>query len=382
MVVEPIGVVNRSNQYATAVTGSVHSRCEKSLAFSGTATGGRAVGLGQPDSGGLVWWMAVDGLHSRTYHQNMEYSKDRVGSVGHLATTRALIISTRPKQWTKNLIIYFALFFTIDEAWRLGDAGDITSFLGKTTAAFVLFSAISGAVYLVNDISDVEEDRRHPKKRYRPIASGQLPIPLAWTTATVLIITALSLSFALEPAFGVVCSIYLGTMGAYTLLLKRLLLLDVFSISAGFVLRAVAGAAVIAVPISPWLYTCTGLGALFIALTKRRSELSQAGEHAGQQRDTLEQYTATLLNQLIAVVATATLIAYILYAFTADNLPDNHAMMFTIPFVVYGLFRYMFLVHSRRLGENPEDILITDIPLIASIILWLTTAFSILVVFR
>ncbi len=311
----------------------------------------------------------------------METSKKTSAAPSILGVAKGLLVTTRPKQWTKNLIIFFALFFTANEAWELGDLGVAVSLVGKTTLAFVLFSALSGVVYIVNDIRDVESDRRHPMKRRRPIASRGLPIPAAWLAAIVLATTGLALSFVLEPDFGSVAAIYLATMTAYTLVLKHVILLDVFSISAGFVLRAVAGAAVLDVPISPWLYVCTALGALLIALAKRRSELSNAGDAAPLQRSTLEVYTVPLLDQLIAVVATSTLVAYTLYTFTAENLPDNHSMMLTIPFVIYGLFRYLYLVHVRDLGESPEDILITDVPLIASIVLWLVTAASVLVVF-
>ncbi len=316
------------------------------------------------------------------YHRRMEFLKTKATVPAALAMSRALLLATRPKQWTKNLMVYFALFFTVNEAWVIGEPGVALSLVGKTTLAFCLFSALSGVTYLVNDLLDIEKDRQHPKKRLRPIPSGQLPIPVAWTAAAGLATLSLVLSFVLEPRFGLVAATYLMTMMAYSLVLKRVILLDVFAISAGFVLRAVAGAAVLAVPISPWLYTCTGLGALLIALAKRRSELSLAGERAGRQRDTLERYTTALLDQFIAIVAPSTLLAYTLYTFTAPNLPENHAMMLTIPFVVYGLFRYLYLVHVKDLGENPEDILITDVPLIASILLWLATAAAILVVFR
>ena len=157
-------------------------------------------------------------------------------------------------------------------------------------------------------------------------------------------------AFVLEPLFGVTAAAYAATMVVYTFLLKRLILLDVFAISAGFVFRAVAGAAVLQVPISPWLYICTGLGALFIALSKRRCELTLAGDAAASQRETLDWYTHSLLDQLIAVVATSVVLTYGLYTFTAENLPDNHSMMLTIPFVVYAIFRYMYLVHTRHLG--------------------------------
>lgn len=299
-----------------------------------------------------------------------------------IATLRALVLSTRPKQWTKNVIIYFAFFLTIQDAWDPQDLNDVGFLFGKTTLAFVLFSIITGAVYLFNDIFDAEKDRQHPKKRSRPLASGQLPIPIAAGAASLLVIAGLALSFLLEPYFGVVSLIYLATMVAYTLLLKRLVLLDVMAISAGFVLRAAAGAVVIDVPISPWLYICTALGALLIALGKRRNELELAGDDAGSQRDALEDYSPRLLDQLIAIVAPSTLVAYILYTFTADNLPTNNAMMLTIPFVVYGLFRYLYLVHRKSLGENPEDILITDLPLILDILLWLATAAAVLLIFR
>ncbi len=298
-----------------------------------------------------------------------------------MGLARALIIALRPKQWTKNLIIYFALFFTAGDAWDFNDLTPAIKMFGKATVAFVLFSTLSGAVYLINDVFDISKDRQHPKKRARPIASGRVPVPVAWTVAFVLAALSLGLSFSLVPEFGWVASGYLAMMLAYTVLLKRIVILDIFSIGAGFVLRAVAGAAVLQVPVSPWLYVCTGLGALMIALGKRRSELNTAGERAGAQRETLDLYTVPLLDQFIAVVAPATLVAYTLYSFTAPNLPENHTMMLTVPFVVYGLFRYMYLVHTKNLGENPEDILITDIPLIACLGLWLATAATVLTVF-
>ena len=312
----------------------------------------------------------------------MEYSRRRPLPLALAATARALLASTRPKQWTKNLIIFFALFFTISDWWDLNDLGRMASLAGRSTAAFALFSALSGAVYLVNDVIDVGQDRRHPLKRLRPIAAGQLSAGTAWAAAAVLAGAALVLSLALEPVFGLVSLLYLSIMLAYSLALKRVVLLDVFSISGGFVLRAVAGAAVLQVPISPWLYICTGLGALFIALAKRRSELAAAGAEAGKQRESLQHYSRAFLDQLMAVVAPSTLITYSLYTFTAPNLPDNHFMMFTIPLVAYGLFRYMYLVHTERLGESPEDIVITDLPLVVSILLWLAVATTILVVYR
>jgi 4-hydroxybenzoate polyprenyltransferase len=305
----------------------------------------------------------------------METSSDRSTPV-----IVALVVATRPRQWTKNLLVYFALFFTAQATWNLSDSGPALELLGKTTVAFLLFAMLSGAVYLVNDIFDADRDRLHPKKRLRPIASGALSVPIAWSSAAILAAVAIGLAVVLEPQFGWVAIGYLATMVAYSTLLKRLVIVDVIAISGGFVLRAVGGAVVLQVPVSPWLYICTGLGALFIVLSKRRSELEAAGDAAGLQRETLQRYTKPLLDQCIAIVAPSTLVAYTFYTFTAPNLPENHAMMLTIPFVVYGLFRYLYLVHVRNLGESPEDIFVTDVPLIVCVALWLSTAATVLMV--
>jgi 4-hydroxybenzoate polyprenyltransferase len=312
----------------------------------------------------------------------MDSSEKTAASVIGPGLLVAFVKSTRPKQWTKNLLVFMAFFFTIDQEWDLAEIETGVRFFAKSAIAFVLFSALSGAVYLVNDIVDVEKDRQHPRKRFRPIASGKLPVPLAQVGAAILAVAGLAVAYALEPLLGLVAALYLTTMLFYSFMLKKIVLLDVFSIAAGFILRAVAGAAVLQVPISPWLYICTGLGALFIALSKRRSELALAGEDAAKQRDILNTYSVPLLDQFVAVVAPATVVSYALYTVTSENLPENDAMLLTVPFVVYGLFRYMFLVHRKGLGEAPEDILITDVPLIISIVLWLATAATVLVVFR
>ena len=312
----------------------------------------------------------------------MEYSGKASHSMAFTSTGRALVQATRPKQWTKNLLVYMALFFTINEAWDAGDFGEMLPLLGKTSLGFLIFSALSGAVYLANDVVDVARDRLHPTKRFRPIASGQLAVSTSLAAAAVLAAAGIAFAFLVEPLFGGVAVAYLATMTAYTIVLKRLIVLDVFAISAGFVLRAVAGAAVIQVPISPWLYICTGLGALFIALAKRRSELAAAGDRAASQRSTLDWYTQGLLDQLTAVVATSVVIAYSFYTFTAENLPVNNTMMLTIPFVVYGVFRYTYLMHVKNAGESPEEVLTSDVPLIIAIVSWLATAATVLVMFR
>ena len=296
---------------------------------------------------------------------------------------KALIVSMRPRQWYKNLIIYLAFFFTIDEAWSLNsDVGAALNMFGVVTLAFLAFSALTGAVYLLNDLMDTVSDRQHPRKRHRPIASGRLPVQMAWTAAAALAVIGLGGGFVLGFAFGVILAVYALSNVAYSLLLKHIVLVDVFVISGGMVLRAVAGAAIMQVPISPWLYLCTALAALLLALIKRRSQLATAGEEAASQRPSLSRYTVESLDRLVVITATASLIAYSLYTFTAPNLPDNDAMMLTIPFVAFGLFRYIILSGSADAGENPEDLLMGDVPLIATIALWLVSAAVILAVFR
>ena len=297
---------------------------------------------------------------------------------------KELMVAARPKQWAKNVIIYFAFFFTINQRWEPGQLGEILDLLGLTTAAFLLFCALSGATYLLNDVADAPLDRNHPRKRHRPIAAGRLSPQVATTAAGALAVGGLVLSFLLHPWFGVVALAYVLLTGTYSFALKRLAIIDVLALSGGYLLRAVAGAVVIEVPISPWLYVVTGLGALLIGFGKRRNELVLAGANgpAAQQREVLQEYSVRLLDQLIAMVAPAILIAYILYTFTAEGLPEDHTMMFTIPFVLYGLFRYLYLMYHRNLGESPDEVLLTDAPLIATVILWLITAISILAVAR
>ena len=313
----------------------------------------------------------------------MDTSEEAGDPKSAVGIAKALLVSMRPRQWYKNLIMYLAFFFTIDEAWSpSADIAAALDLFGVITLAFLLFSALTGAVYLVNDILDAESDRLHPRKRHRPVASGRLPVTAAWASAAVLAVIGLGGAFALEPVFGVISGVYVLANVAYSLALKHIVLVDVFVISGGMVLRAVAGAAIMQVPISPWLYLCTALAALLLALIKRRSQLVSAGEDAASQRPSLSRYTVESLDRLIVITATASLIGYSLYTFTAPNLPANDAMMLTIPFVAFGLFRYIMLSGSVDAGENPEDLLMGDKPLIATALLWLGSAAVILALFR
>ena len=301
---------------------------------------------------------------------------------GILPTIRALIRSARPRQWTKSLAVFLPLFFSVNEAWTLDEPQTALLFGMKAIGAAVVFCLVSSAIYLINDLADRERDRAHPTKRNRPIASGALSPRLAAISAVVLTLAGLASAFALAIPFGIVIVIYILVQAAYSARLKNVALLDVFSVASGFVLRVLAGAVVIGVPMSPWLYICAGLGSLFIALAKRRSELARAGDAAGDQRGILHTYTVGMLDQMIGIVATSAVVAYALYTFTAANLPDNHSMMLTLPFVVYGVFRYIYLVHTRDIAESPEEILISDTPTILAVILWLATGATILLLYR
>jgi 4-hydroxybenzoate polyprenyltransferase len=276
---------------------------------------------------------------------------------------RAIIKSMRPRQWTKNGFIYFALFFD-RQIFQLGP-------LLRTTAGFVLFCLVSGVVYIINDIADAEADRHHPAKRNRPIASGKLPVPIAWTASGLILVVSLVLGYLLEPAFAAVLAVYFLLNLAYSLRLKHVPILDVIIIALGFVLRVHAGVTLITVErFSPWLYVVTTLGALYIGLGKRRSELALLASGAGSHRKVLDGYTLPLLDQYITIVSATTIVAYSLYTFSAPNLPANHSMMLTIPFAIYSIFRYLYIIQVTHAAGAPEEVLLTDRPLQISMVLW------------
>ena len=305
-----------------------------------------------------------------------------VGVEGWGGQLLALVASMRPKQWTKNLIIFLPVAFTLNLAWDPQDLGDVVSVLSKVGAAFGLFCLLSSAIYLINDLVDLEKDRRHPGKRSRPLPSGRLSRQAALGSALAFLGIGIPLGFYLDLWFGSVALAYVGIMVLYIFFLRKLVILDVFTIAAGFVIRAVAGAVVIDVTPSPWLYIVTAMGALFIGFTKRRHELLLLGAGGAEHRDSLEQYTPQMLDHMIIMLMPTTLIAYILYTFTAENLPSNNEMMLTIPFVAYGIFRYFYLIHAKNAGGNPEDIPIKDIPIMVTIILWVATTVAVLWAFR
>lgn len=288
-----------------------------------------------------------------------------------MQTLRALLKTMRPQQWTKNGFIFAALIF--DKKIF------VWPHLWRTLVGFVLFSLVSGVVYIVNDLIDIEKDRQHPRKRRRPLASGALSPRVALGCAIGVGLFSLAAAFWLSRGFGLILAAYLALQVAYSLYLKNIVLLDILAIAAGFVLRVAAGTPLVdAENFSPWLYICTTLLALFLALGKRRGELMLLGEEAGNHRESLQFYTCGLLDQLISLVTSSTLLAYALYTFSAPNLPKNHAMMLTVPFVIYGLFRYLYLVHAEGITLAPDEVLLTDRPLQVDLLLWAAISASIL----
>jgi 4-hydroxybenzoate polyprenyltransferase len=282
-----------------------------------------------------------------------------------------LIAALRPRQWTKNGLIFIALAFTLN----LQQPG----LLVRSVATFACFCALSSAGYLLNDVLDVTADQAHPTKRFRPIAAGQMPVGFALGLGLVLALVGLAGGFLINPLLGVLALAYGLLTAVYSMTLKHLVLLDIFGIAGGFVLRAASGAVAIDVPISPWLYIATLLGALLIALGKRRTELETLGmEAAIGHRRNLESYTLEFIDQLIVVISSAALMTYALYTFSAENLPRNHSMMLTIPIVLYGLFRYLFLVRQGDVGASPEELLFRDRPLLAAVALWALLAVTLL----
>lgn len=275
----------------------------------------------------------------------------------------ALIKAMRPRQWTKNGFIFFALIF--DKQLFSPEP-----FL-RTLEGFFLFCLTSSAVYLFNDIADVEGDRQHPQKKYRPLASGILPVRVAVGAAVVLSLVALLLGYFLAPAFAAILAIYLTLNVLYSIWLKHIPILDVLIISSGFVLRVAAGVALITVErFSPWLYMITILFSLYIGLGKRRAEMNLLAEGAGAYRKVLDGYTIPLLDQYITIVSGMTIVAYSLYTFSAPNLPTNHSMMLTIPFVVYGIFRYLQLIQTGHAAGAPDEVALKDRPLQVTVLLW------------
>ncbi len=282
-----------------------------------------------------------------------------------------LLRTMRPKQWTKNAAVFAALIFDA----KVFQAGPLL----RTLAGFVLLCAVTGAVYIINDLADIEKDRQHPTKRNRPLPSDALPAPAAIAGAVVLLGVALPLAFWLDVYFGLLAAGYLVLQLAYTFILKNQVIVDVIVISAGFVIRVGAGVPLVpADRFSPWLYVCTTLLALFLGFGKRRQELVLLQGSAKNHRAILGEYSIPFLDEMINVVISAAIVAYSLYTFTAVNVPPNHLMMLTIPFPIYGLFRYLYLIHIRGEVAAPDEVLLKDRPIQLTVVLWGALSFVLL----
>lgn len=291
-----------------------------------------------------------------------------------------LLKTMRPRQWTKNLLIYLAFVFTLRQYWQPFSV-EMYRFFAITTAAVVLFCLLSSVIYLVNDLVDMDNDRNHPTKRFRPLASGALKRREAIGAVVVLIIIAVPLSFLIDLRFGLVAIVYLVMMLLYSFVLKNIVIIDVFTLASGYVLRVVAGAFAINVPASAWLYVCTMLLSLFIGFSKRRHELVLLEGNATHHRQILKEYNTEVLDEMIAVTTASFVMAYSLYTFSAPNLPKNHEMMLTIPFAIYIVFRLLYLVHVKHEGGSPEELILHDKPLLGAIILTILVVVGILFVF-
>jgi 4-hydroxybenzoate polyprenyltransferase len=301
---------------------------------------------------------------ARSTSSSMAVSDTSANEVSERPVVLNLLLSTRPGQWTKNLLVFAGVLF----GRKLFDPRAVAD----AFAAFAIFCALSGAVYLFNDIADRDADRQHPLKRRRPIASGAVPLKLAGGAAALLGAIGLAAAFRLNVAFGAVAASYLVLQAAYSQILKNIVILDVLAIAVGFVLRAVGGAVAVDVEIGHWLVVCTILLALFIALAKRRHEIVLLADGAASHRPILGEYSAYLLDQMIGVVTASTLISYVFYTISPETAAKfgTEWLGLTIPFPLYGIFRYLYLVHQREGGGSPAELLLTDRPLLLCVALW------------
>ena len=275
----------------------------------------------------------------------------------------ALLKTMRPRQWAKNAVVFTALVFDV----KLFDP----AYLVRTAIAFALLCLLSSAVYILNDIADIEKDRQHPTKRFRPLAAGTLSNGTAVAAAIVFLIVAIGGAFVLSMGFGALALLYFVVNLLYSFWLKHVVIVDVLMVSAGFIIRVGAGTVLFPVQrFSPWLYVCMTLLSLFIILGKRRHEITLLAHGANNHRAVLANYNLDLLDHMISIVTTSAVIAYSFYTFSAENLPKNHTMMLTVPFVLYGIFRYLYLIHVRQEGGAPDELLFRDRPLLITVALW------------
>ncbi|WP_036675028.1 MULTISPECIES: decaprenyl-phosphate phosphoribosyltransferase [Paenibacillus] len=292
-------------------------------------------------------------------------------ATGTGSTVSGLFRLLRPKQWTKNLLLFAALLFSFEEIR--------TETILATLLGFILFSLVAGCVYILNDFVDRDRDRQHPVKRYRPMASGQVNPSHALLFGIILLILSVGTAFMMNLLFGVLCIVYFLLNVSYSFVLKHLVILDMMTIAAGFVLRAIAGGVLIHVPFTPWFLICTMLLSLFLAIGKRRNELTLLEGNTGSHRKVLDNYSITLLDQFNTIVTTATIISYSLFTFTSDR---TIHLMWTIPLVIYGMFRYLYLIHIKNQGGSPDRVLFEDKPILITVMLYVISVVTIFAIFE
>lgn len=294
----------------------------------------------------------------------MNTATEKSSSVGGLLRTLVALVRTmRPRQWTKNAVIFAGIVF--DVQLLLPDS------LLRVLAAFVLLCLASGSIYIINDLVDIEKDRQHPRKKNRPLPSGLLPIPVAIGAAVIMPLVSVGAALLFSLPLALVLLLYIILHIAYSFWLKNVVIIDVFAIAAGFMLRVVAGVVVIAVArFSPWLYVCAAFLALFLAVGKRRQELLLLADRAQDVRSTYRQYTLSLLDEMLRLVMTGSVLSYTLYTFDPVSHPSGPMLLLTVPFVLYGVMRYLYLIHVENKGSAPDEVVLEDMPLLGTIILW------------
>ncbi|MBK7726375.1 MAG: UbiA family prenyltransferase [Dehalococcoidia bacterium] len=308
----------------------------------------------------------------------MSTTADAPAATAQRSVVPTLIAAMRPYQWPKNVIVFAALIFTTGDAWQPRDLDSLWPLLWRTCALFGLWSLAASATYLLNDVRDRENDRLHPRKARRPIASGEVSVGLALAVAAVLTAVALPLTFLLDTTAALILAGYSALMVAYSFGLKTVAILDIIILTGGVVARAAAGATAIDVDISPWLYVCSSFAALFFATSKRWAEYRQLGPEAARHRPALEGYSGDVLGQMLTITAGGALLSYALYTIESARVPTNGSMALTLPFVAFGLFRYLLLLNGERKPDAPDRILFTDPQLLLAVAGFVITALAVL----
>ena len=306
---------------------------------------------------------------------------DWAGGAGVMSRIVSLAGAMRPRQWLKNLLVFLPFLFAVRIAWSPDDLSPVPDILLRLLLVFLAFCALASSTYLLNDLMDREADQRHPVKRARPIASGRVSVGLASAAMIALMVIGLAVMVLVKPVLGAAGLLYLSVNAAYSLGVKQVVLLDIFAVASGYVIRATVGAIAIGVAPSPWLYVATGAGALFVVLGRRYAEVRLAGNAAAAQRGVLSKYSGPLVGQLLTISAAGAWLSYTLYTVEAEGLPSNGAMLLTLPVVTFGLFRYLYLLNTSREAEAPEQLVTRDLPMLASIVCWVALSALVLVLY-